>query len=565
MLPMRNGFSVLGSAGVRCLVVSLGLASTAVGCSSALDVPLKPDSVGSDAGAGIDMGADLAAPPDLAPPPDLTPPPDLNPGFDATPAIRRTADWMGIIGTGQSLSVGAAGNPLISTVQPFQNMKLLDPDYTGDLLGAAPMSAKLAPLVEPIRGYNNKFPGGPGYPNNIYGETPHSAMANQLSALSQAIENRDYITIHSAIGESGQSITVIKKNGSGNSYAAALYEARAIARIAAGAQKTFAYGALTLTHGETDWNDANYEADIRQLFLDYNKDLPVITGQKTMIPLIVSQQGTFPNQPGSAPSTLAEWRLGLDYPGEILCSGPKYQYEYSNDKVHLTANGYRRMGEKYAQVYEQAVMRGATWKPLQPRQAKRAGAVITLDFDVPVAPLSWDDHLAPPHQSLNKQWSKGRGFEVINLNGALTISSVALTGASQVTITLDQPPAAGGIVVSYAMTQDVGGFTGGTNDARQGQLRDSDATVGYDLETIPVTVTAGSAVVTSTGIADFSRRSIRDVVRTVGFPPGTVIVSRSANNQATLSAPWGGASGNALLAVANDLHNYAVQFAIAVP
>ncbi len=33
--------------------------------------------------------------------------------------------------------------------------------------------------------------------------------------------------------------------------------------------------------------------------------------------------------------------------------------------------------------------------------------------------------------------------------------------------------------LSYAMIQDVNGFTGGTVDGRQGQLRDSDATVGY--------------------------------------------------------------------------------------
>jgi len=36
------------------------------------------------------------------------------------------ADWVGVIGTGQSLSVGAAAGTPISTVQPFNNLKLQD-------------------------------------------------------------------------------------------------------------------------------------------------------------------------------------------------------------------------------------------------------------------------------------------------------------------------------------------------------------------------------------------------------------------------------------------------------
>src|SRR6266849_584608 len=83
------------------------------------------------------------------------------------------ADWVAIIGTGQSLSVGA-GAPPISTVQPYHNLKLLDsgPDPRYPLDGGGDLS--LVPLVEPIKphllGYDDTQ-----YPNNIAGETPNTA------------------------------------------------------------------------------------------------------------------------------------------------------------------------------------------------------------------------------------------------------------------------------------------------------------------------------------------------------------------------------------------------------
>lgn len=500
---------------------------------------------------------DLTSPPDLTPPLDLTMPPDL-----ATP-IQRPFDWVGVIGTGQSLSVGAVGNPPLSTKQPYSNLKLVDPNYNGSLAGGPGPGASAGPLVELIRTFNNKFPAGPNYPNNIYGETPHSAMANQLSALSLATEMRDYTTAHSAVGESGQSITVIRKNGTGNSYAAALYEARAFTALAKQAGKSYGVGAILLTHGETDWARNSYEADIHQLWADYNADLPAITGQQTKIPLLVSQQGTFPNLPGSAPSTLAEWKLGLDYPGDILCVGPKYQYEYANDHVHLTANGYRRLGEKYAEVYFHAVMLGKSWKPIQPNAARVNGNLVTLTFDVPVPPLQWDPRMPSPHQQANKQWRLGRGFEATDQGGPLTISAVDITGPDTVQITLDKAPGAG-LVIGYAMTQDVNGYTGGTADARAGQLRDSDDLVGYDTDTIPCSVVAGSQLVSAVGPATFARRSVLDVASSPKLPADTVIRVKNNDTTITLSAPFGGPTGNADLVFHNDLHNYSVQFSLHV-
>src|SRR5207249_7632727 len=70
---------------------------------------------------------------------------------------------------------------------------------------------------------------------------------------------------------------------------------------------------------------------IFQLQQDYDADLRAITGQLDHVPLIVSQQSTFPNAPGGAPSMLAQWRMAVDHPDAILCAGPKRSEEHTSE------------------------------------------------------------------------------------------------------------------------------------------------------------------------------------------------------------------------------------------
>jgi hypothetical protein len=472
-------------------------------------------------------------------------------------------DWMGIVGTGQSLSVGFTGTPLVSTTQPYNNLKLLDsgpdPKYDGveDVYSLVPLVAPIRPMI----------PGYPAYvyPNNIVGETPNESMGNQLSKTAGDLGGFAYDSVHSVVGMSGQSITVIEKGGSGNSYAATLNEANAIKALADAAGKTFGYAAIILTHGETDWGDPTYADQIRQLWVDYNADLRAITGQNSMIPLLLTQQGTFPSSAGiQSQSTLAQWKLGVDYPGEILCVGPKYQYAYYPDHVHFDGVNYRRLGEKYAEVLARVALLGEAWKPLQPRSAARAGATITVELDVPDPPLAWEETISPPHQDGFTEWANGRGFEVEDESGPLTIASVTLL-ASSVEITLEAVPTGQDLVVRYAMTQDVDGYTGGTDDARRGQLRDSDPFVGLDQETLDCGTTGGSALITAVTGAAFARRTVGDVVSGPGVPADTVVIAKASDDALTLSQAVSGPGGPAALSFHHDQRNYCVQFEIPVP
>jgi len=380
-------------------------------------------------------------------------------------------DWSGVIGTGQSLAVGEAGKPILSTNQPYNNLKL----STGELpwpIDPNDTNLSMVPLVEPIGRYSKGYPSS--WPDNIAGETAHSAMGNEITALVRGAFGRDFVSVQGEIGENGQCMIYLRKNPeqkgvNGRSYEAALTETKAITRLARAAGKTYGVGAIIVTHGECDAGNANYENDLRRLWLDYNADLPAITGQRQKVQMIVSQQNSCNDR---SASTLAQWKVGLDYPSDIVCSGPKYQYP-SKEGVHLTAEGYQQLGEKYGQIYYERVILGKNWQPLQPTTVEQKGAVISVHYHVPVPPLVWDADFQAPHPSF-EGWKQGKGFEVSTADGKkVAIASAAISGnAVVITCAADPGPNAR---VGYAMIGETNRMDAPFKGTfRWGLLRDSD-------------------------------------------------------------------------------------------
>jgi hypothetical protein len=393
-------------------------------------------------------------------------------------------DWSGVVGTGQSLAVGQMGTPARATTQPYHNLKMSTGTAAWPIDPNDP-SFKVLPLVEPIGRPSTAYPSS--YPTNIAGETPHASMANEITSLVIAAGGADYVGIHGEFGENGQCLSFLVKGAApmgvnGRAYAATLLETTAINRLAQAANKTYGVGAVIVTHGECDAGNASYESQLYQLWSDYNTDIAAITGQTQKLQMIVSQQNSVNDR---SASTLAQWRIGADHPADVVCSGPKYQYPYYSDAVHLVTDGYEQLGEKYGQVYFERVVLGNAWQPLQPTSVERSGQVITVHFHVPVPPLVWDTVLPAPNQSV-AAWSTGKGFEVRAGNSAVSISGVAISGdAVQITCASALP--ASGVVVGYAMTAasttaasvtDGSGALLWTGTVRWGQLRDSDPFVG---------------------------------------------------------------------------------------
>jgi len=397
----------------------------------------------------------------------------------AQTGLRAGWDLNGIIGTGQSLSVGVSGMPLRATARSFHNLKLDLGNRFWPAAGADSSRLSLVPLHEPIRPAARGYPAP--YPGNVYGETPHTCMASQITrlVLDASLGRGDYVSVHSVVGESGQPLSVIGKGAArtlatGFAYESSLFETRAIARLAKAAQRSFGVAAIVLTHGESDAENPEYERALLALWQSYNSDLSQITGQTAVIPLLLTQQSSCPNQAGSlAASALAAWRASRAAGSSVVCVGPRYQYSYAEDGAHLDSLGYDQLGEKYGQVYFESVLRGRLWQPLSPLSASREGDRIRVEFQVPVPPLAWDDQL-PPATAARPEWAAGRGFELSSLDTPLTIASVEIGASSVVLHAPGAPP--GPLLLRYAATAASRARPRGSY--RWGQLRDSDPFVG---------------------------------------------------------------------------------------
>jgi hypothetical protein len=546
-----------------------------VGCEAPAirDASLRDGSLASDARDADDARADRGRSviPDGALDGDLTsdggePPSDgaTDATMDSTrdPGPRVTIPpasdvLVGFVGTGQSLSVGSTSNPALSTRPLDSNVRLRDTgtlpryDGVGDELS-------LVPLIEPVR---NDVPAMGGmYPNNIAGETPHAGLANALSHFARTRHGVEFASAHSVVGEGGRPMAYLVRGGLGRAYAASLYETRAITGLARAEGRRYEVGAVVLTHGESDAMSVTYEGELLALIDAYRADLPRITGQRTEPVLILSQQGSFPGAAGRGVSTLAQWRASVVHRGLILCSGPKYQLEYSGDGIHLSAAGSRALGVKYAQVYAQTAFEGRTWRPLEPVAVQRRANTVEVRFFVPVPPLAWETSIPAPHSTPGTltAWSAGRGFELEQNGAVVGIRAVDLR-EDTVIITPSTPLAEGAFTVRYAMTQDVNGYTAGAFLARAGQLRDSDPFAGFDRVRVTAEVTVGASTARITA-GSLDGHGVRALVHGAGLGTGAVVTAVGAGNTLSLSRPWTDPSGTVELSVQSDQRNYAVQF-----
>jgi hypothetical protein len=420
----------------------------------------------------------------------------------ASSIARPNTDWVGVVGTGQSLSTGF--QPPSLTAPYYNNLMLKlgsttfpgtgpdNPNVPVPGTSAKPWDPTLTdltvvPLVEPLRPQGSGYPRP--YPINLWGETAHGAMAREITHfVATATPGTDYVTVHTEVGESGKGITaLIKQSGStmgdtGRAYAATLFEAGAITRLAQAAGKTYGVGVIVMTHGETDADPPNlaYQDQLIQLLSDYNADILPITGQKYRIPMYISQQHAYPNGASSKgkrpPVNNVQWQLGVNHKDDFVCTGPKYQYPANpnGDGVHLSVAGAEMLGEKTAQVYYERAVLGHDWQPLAPTSVTRSGRVVTVHLHVPVPPLNWDTTFAAPAIT---EWKSGKGFELRTDSANITIASVAIAGDTvEITASSDLPTS--GLFVGYALTSQGVQLSNHSKAVRWGQLRDSDPFAG---------------------------------------------------------------------------------------
>lgn len=198
-------------------------------------------------------------------------------------------------------------------------------------------------------------------------------------------------------------------------------------------------------HGESDAAVPTNAAVYGQYVHDWHDDYAAALHNnniKFLLDQVSSRAYDYPNNGTVFLSALAydsQYHVGIDDPNDkIFLAGPKYQYAYETvasqptgaPYVHMTADSYSWLGQKYAQIIGRLVNNG-DWKPLYPTSITRSGAVITVNLNIPVPPLVLDTTTVSARDKY--------GFSFLDSNGSATVSSVSV-GSSTITVTLTGTP-----------------------------------------------------------------------------------------------------------------------------
>jgi hypothetical protein len=374
---------------------------------------------------------------------------DSNVGLDAiTIQVNgRLRELNHILGTGQSLSVGANGSPSLSTNQPYDNLML-----SGGFLQTG---TDLIPLVEGLTQWD------------IPVETISSALGNTLTALSPQTNYTSIVTRH---GWGGRTYDQLKQ---GSTYYATGMDQVRNALAAAQIRGDIYRGvvAVTTVHGESDHlegNGAYYSDYLLEWQSDYNADVKALTGQTNDIPMFLCQMSSYTkyNSTTSLIPSAQLWAAENSTMHTLVC--PKYFLTYS-DGIHLTAQSYRHLGEYYGKVLKHVLVDEESWQPLLPTRITLDGTNLVVDFHVPAPPLVLDTNAVLAQTDY--------GFEYADDASSAAIQSVTVTDADTITIALTAIPSGANPRLRYAHTGIAGSWAGWDQPgSARGNVRDSDAT-----------------------------------------------------------------------------------------
>ncbi len=357
-----------------------------------------------------------------------------------------------VLVAGQSLAVGVAGAPPLTTEQPFTNLMF----NTGVLAGGEGLE-RFEPLVEG----RSKVPV----------ETIASSFANLVAGMARtdAIDAHDILVSSHAQG--AKTYAQLRKGT--KAYERGMAQVTTARDIARTLGKSYVVRAVLNVHGESDHAEKStrYREDLLAWQADYERDILALTGQSEAVPMFETQISSWTKMMGGTETSAipgAQLAAHVESDGKIVLVGPKYHLQYSKDGVHLTNEGYRHLGEEHAKAYRRVVLEGKRWEPLRPLAATIEGAIVTVKLAVPVPPLVLDTTLVSDPGAF--------GFEYTDASAMPpTITRVEVTAPDTVTIALSEPPSAGDRRLRYAFT-GVKGARAGPQSGARGNLRDSDAT-----------------------------------------------------------------------------------------
>ena len=411
---------------------------------------------------------------------------------------RLTFKYNHLVGYGQSLMVGTAGIPALSTTAKHGNLMVGD-NVQGNANAQTNLwdpldTTTLTPLIATVM----NSPPPHNIPPSEQATTPPGTTLPGENLLVSACnllkkwwnqdlsisEDTTRLLVANSAAIGGETIAALSKGASPEIYnrLPQLCDDAQTAVTAAGGG-TYGWPLVLFAQGYQDevgsTTKASYKSLFIQLYHDFCTDVITAKLAQTYPPAMLMSQTIPGGNPftdaNQMPILNAQWELGTDSVGTPWCYliGTDYPYPgllgLGANLPHLTSNGYRWQGAMFGKVAHY-VMQGKGWRPLEPIQATCRGVEVLINFSVPFPPLVWD---TPYCATRVAQTWPDKGFAVYDSGGQNSVIDAEITGQATVLLTLARPSVTNGTVrVQYANAAHIGG-----------QLRDSDPAVSEDIYT----------------------------------------------------------------------------------
>ena len=321
--------------------------------------------------------------------------------------VPTSGSWLGLPVYGQSLSVGAQGQPVLTVSQNYANIT-----FTGGVKSSSTSDkAATRALYEEALGENNAT-------GTNRGETVSSTMANFTTK--RYIANNGFAPTDCVIfafnpGQGGTAIAGLSKGSS--PYNRLLAQVQSAYNLAVAAGKTFVVSAVPWIQGETDADNgttyAAYLAAVKQLVVDLNADIKAITGQTSSIHLFLCQTA----YKSATQSQIALAQLQAVREHSLIHLITNYGFlPYNGDKTHSTNVGYIWLGHYLARAFYQLTALAQKPDCIMPISATYNGSSARVKFRTPTK-------LKLPSTATQTGW----GFKASDDTGTLTVTAATIS------------------------------------------------------------------------------------------------------------------------------------------
>jgi hypothetical protein len=428
----------------------------------------------------------------------------------AVPALATTTLY-DLLWYGQSLSVGAFGQPLLTPFAPYPSFAFMmystcdglhSPNHGATVARASTCYTQLEPA------YDSWFS---SLANTTPGQSSITPMAMALAKLESATNLSPYFMLENGMGVGGEPYSSL---ASGTTEYTDLTNALSGAVSLLPSGWTLNVAAIPYVQGEADSQAGTsrsiYGSDLAALEANLTSNVEAITGQSNAPILLLTQEtnsfGPFGSAPSAAAIIGAESDAAAAHPSTIVLVTPNYVFENNAQQSgHLTARGYFYMGEYMARAYRKVVTAaqgglGGSWSaPIESGTVSNSGSVVTISLTGGTTPYVLDcSYVTSPNGACD-------GFSYTDNSGnPPTCSSVAVaSNGTSVLMTLSGTPSHGVTgTVEYAWpdgnTNEGATTKPGPTSGLRGCLHDSDSyTSILDGTPLPVYGAAWSATFTT--------------------------------------------------------------------